>query len=183
MNAYQSVVINAAKAGSKAYLYVEPTSVRVQVGSVSANVDPAALNHDYATYQFCRSDGAKSLNNGDTAMKLTGKTGNLSCSTGSNTKGYYVTGLAAGTYHVQAGMTTAEDSGSNIWRTLTIGTGGSAVKIGLGRGEYNATGGYNMLNASCLVKISKTSDYIQVVAGGNKTATMRDNGILAITRI
>ena len=179
MNAYQSVVINAAKAGSKAYLYVEPTSVRVQVGSVSANVDPAALNHDYATYQFCRADGAKSLNNGDTYMKLFGKTGNLTATIGNTV----ITGLASGTYCVEAGMTTAEDSGSNIWRTLTIGTGGSAVKIGLGRGEYNTTGGYNMVNASCLVKISETSDWIQVVAGGNKAATMRGNGTLAITRI
>ncbi len=155
-------------------------TVKDSVGS--AVITSSAINHVYTTYNFCRTDGQKKLNNGNTYMKLFNKTGNLAHSTGSKTTGMYVTGLASGFYQVEAGMTTSEN-GTNCWRTLLIDVGNGASKIGWGRDEYNTSGGYSMLNASCIVKITSTTGWIQVVAGGNKTADMRDNGQLAITRI
>lgn len=144
----------------------------------SAVVSSGAINHLYASYEFCRTDGQKKLNNGNTYMKLFNKTGNLTATIGNNV----ITGLASGTYYVEAGMTTNEN-GTNSWRTLLIETSGAASKIGWGRDEYNTSGGYSMLNANCIVKITGTSGCISVVGGGNKTGDMRANGKLTITRI
>lgn len=146
----------------------------------TATISTLAVNHHYASFEFCRSDGQKKLNNGNTYMKLFNKSGNLTATIGNNV----ITGLPTGSYYVEAGYTTNETSNNgNCWRTLLIETSGAASKIGWGRDEYNAYGGYSMLNANCVVKITGSNGSISVVGGGNKTGDMRANGKLTITRI
>lgn len=138
--------------------------------------------HPYAGITFTRSDGQLQVNNGMTLMRMTLTHNDFdSASIVNDSNGANVTNLPVGDYSVYLTLPLASDAG---WLNLNIGVSSGITNLGPTVSEQLTGGnGYTRLNLATMLRVTQTNTKIRVFTNNNVPGTMREKGVMVITRL
>lgn len=136
----------------------------------------------YAVITFTRSDGQLQVNNGITLMRMTFTHNDFdSISIVNDSEGANVTNLPVGDYSVYLTLPLSSNAG---WLNLNIGGSSGITNLGPTVSEQLTGGtGYTRLNLATRLRVTQTNTKIWVFTRNNISGTMRDKGVMFITRL
>lgn len=138
--------------------------------------------HPYAGITFTRSDRQLHVNNGMTLMRMTLTHNDFDgVSIANNSNGSNVTNLPVGDYSVYVSLPLSISAG---WLNLNIGGSSGITNLGPTVSEQLTGGsGYTRLNLATMLRVTQTNTKIRVFTNNNVSGTMREKGVMFITRL
>lgn len=138
--------------------------------------------HPYAAVQFTRSDGQLEVNNGMTLMRMTFTHNDYDgVSIVSDGSGANVTNLPVGDYSIYASIPLSINAG---WLNLNVGVSSGVTNLGpLVSEQLTGSNGYTRLNLDTALRVTQTNTKIWVFMNNNVSGTMREKGVMFITRL
>lgn len=138
--------------------------------------------HPYAGITFTRSDGQLQVNNGMTLMRMTLTHNDFDgASIVNDSNGANVTNLPVGDYSVYVSLPLSTSAG---WLNLNIGGSSGIMNLGPTVSEQLTGGtGYTRLNLTTMLRVTQTNTKIRVFTNNNVSGTMREKGVMFITRL
>lgn len=139
--------------------------------------------HPYAGITFTRSDGQLQVNNGMTLMRMTLTHNDFDGAPIVNdSNGANVTNLPVGDYSVYVSLPLSISAG---WLNLNISASSGITNLGPTVSEQltGGTGGYTRLNLATMLRVTQTNTKIWVFTNNNVSGTMREKGVMFITRL
>lgn len=136
----------------------------------------------YAVITFTRSDGQLQVNNVITLMRMTFTHNDFdSVSIGNDSKGANVTNLPVGDYSVYLTLPLSSNAG---WLNLNIDGSSGITNLGPTVSEQlTGGGGFTRLNLATMLRVTQTNTKIRVFTNNNVSGTMREKGVMFITRL
>lgn len=138
--------------------------------------------HPYAAASFTRSDGQLQVNNGMTLMRMSLIHNDFDgVSIVSDSHGGNVTNLPVGDYSVYVTLPLSINAG---WLNLNIGFSSGITNLGpLVSEQLTGVNGYTRLNLATVLRVTQRNTKIWVFTNNNVAGTMREKGVMFVTRI
>lgn len=138
--------------------------------------------HPYAMAAFTRSDGQLQVNNGMTLMGMSLTHNDFNgASIVSNRNGSNVTNLPVGDYSVYVSLALSSAAG---WLNLNVNVESGITMLGPNVSEQlTGSNGFTRLNLATMLRVTQTDTKIWVFTNNNVSGTMREKGVMFITRL
>ena len=136
----------------------------------------------YAVITFTRSDGQLQVNNGMTLMSMSLTHNDFDgVSIVSDRNGANVTNLPVGDYSVYVSLALSSAAG---WLSLNVNVDSGITMLGPnGSEQLTGSNGFTRLNLSTVLRVTQANTKIWVLTSNNVSGTMREKGVMFITRL
>lgn len=136
----------------------------------------------YAVITFTRSDGQLQVNNGITLMRMTLTHNDFDrAAIVNDSNGANITNLPVGDYSVYLTLPLSSNAG---WLNLNIGVSSGITNLGPTVSEHlMGVSGFTRLNLATMLRVTQTNTKIRVFTNNNVSGTMREKGVMFITRL